>query len=43
MLIYHPTKNEVNTTDGLGGVWQHTDRETDRYTLTGYGNYSIYI
>ena len=43
MLIYNPTKDEVNPTYGLGGVWQHTDSQTDTDTQTGYGDYSIDI
>ena len=37
--MYHPTKNEVNRIDSLGGVRIHT--HTDTHTQRSYGLYSI--
>ena len=34
MLIYHPTKNEVNHTYGLGGDSEHTDTHTHTHRQT---------
>ena len=42
MLIHHPTKNEVNPTYSLGGVWQNTHTHTHRQTHTHTHIY-IYI
>ena len=41
MSLIFFTKNEVNPTNGLGGVRAHTNKQTDKKKQTGYQYYNI--